>query len=243
VSYLTFLLVFLAPPIALLALAQPRPMAGVGSGVAWKWILILCGIAFVYTTPWDNYLVYRGVWSYGAERVIGTIAYVPIEEYMFFILQPIMTGLWVSLLLGTSIGRNIGGYVVEHTKPVYTRAYVMLWVALTLIGALMLTLDSSLYMGLILVWCSPVLAGMAWLSTPLFWRYRRIWALGVAVPTAYLWIADRFAIGRGIWDISDTYSFDFEPFGLPIEEAVFFLVTNMLVVQGLLMLLPLRDKQ
>jgi lycopene beta-cyclase len=43
--------------------------------------------------------VWRGVWGYGADRVIGTIGYVPVEEYLFFILQPLLTGLWLYLVL------------------------------------------------------------------------------------------------------------------------------------------------
>jgi lycopene cyclase domain len=58
-------------------------------------IPIVCLIAFTYTTPWDNYLVAQEVWWYGANRVVGTIGYVPVEEYMFFVLQPILTGLFL----------------------------------------------------------------------------------------------------------------------------------------------------
>jgi len=32
-------------------------------------------------------------------RVVGTIGYVPVEEYLFFLLQPILTGLWLYWLL------------------------------------------------------------------------------------------------------------------------------------------------
>lgn len=213
-------------------------MAGVGVRSAWRWLLILCGIAFLYTTPWDNYLVYRGVWSYGLDRVVGTIGYVPVEEYLFFILQPIMTGLWVSFLLG----RWYSGQVrveegQEEASSGRRYAYTALWLMLTLVGAGMLTGTQSLYMGLILAWASPILAGMAWMSTDLFWSRRRVWALGIAVPTLYLWVADRIAIGLGIWDISNVYSFGVDPLGLPLEEAVFFFLTNVLVVQGYMMLL------
>jgi lycopene beta-cyclase len=51
-------------------------------------------IAFVYTTPWDNYLVYREVWGYPPGRVLGTIGYVPVEEYAFFVIQTLATGLF-----------------------------------------------------------------------------------------------------------------------------------------------------
>ena len=56
-------------------------------------------IALIYTTPWDNYLVATRVWWYDPDLVTGiVIGWVPIEEYTFFILQPIMTGLYLLLL-------------------------------------------------------------------------------------------------------------------------------------------------
>ena len=64
---------------------------------------------------------------------------------------------------------------------------------------------------------------------------RRTVALGVAVPTVYLWIIDRIALATGIWHISPTYTTGIALFGLPIEEALFFLVTNLFVVQGLVL--------
>lgn len=233
-SYLEFLLLFLIPPIILLSWLISRRIGRNKTLQVWRWIGLICAIAFVYTTPWDNYLVYRGVWSYGADRVVGTIGFVPIEEYAFFLLQPILTGLWLSSLITVRDGWS----GASRTEPGGLRgAYTGFWLALTILGGWMTIGTASLYLGLILVWASPVLAGMAWLSTSLFWQNRSTWALGVAVPTVYLWVADRIAIGLGIWDISDTFSLDLDPLGLPIEEAVFFLVTNLLVVQGLMMFL------
>jgi lycopene beta-cyclase len=65
----------------------------------------------------------------------------------------------------------------------------------------------------------------------------RAMSLGILVPTLYLWFADTVAIRLGIWDIAERYTYGPRPLGLPIEEAVFFLVTNILVVQGLVLFL------
>jgi lycopene cyclase domain-containing protein len=57
-------------------------------------------IAVVYTTPWDNYLVATGVWWYDPQLVTGLVlGWVPIEEYTFFIVQPILAGLWLLMLM------------------------------------------------------------------------------------------------------------------------------------------------
>lgn len=62
-------------------------------------IIALCALALIYTTPWDNYIIYHKAWWYRKDAVIGTIGYVPIEEYLFFIIQTIFTSLWSSLCM------------------------------------------------------------------------------------------------------------------------------------------------
>ena len=67
-TYLEFHAFFTLPP--LLALAGPAVAYSRRLGsrrlVA---IAIVPVIAVLYTTPWDNYLVASGIWSYGADRV------------------------------------------------------------------------------------------------------------------------------------------------------------------------------
>ena len=82
---------------------------------------------------------------------------------------------------------------------------------------------------------------MWWLGGHLIWARRRLIALAVAPITLYLWVADRVAIGLGIWDITDATRTGWEVAGLPVEEALFFLLTNLLVAQGLVMLERVRD--
>ena len=236
-TYFQFLLAFLLPPIVVLtilvsksdSLVKPRDIA--------KWITIIVVIAFTYTTPWDNYLVYKGVWFYGPDRVVGTLGFVPFEEYAFFILQPILTGLWLVLILN-----KLKLEQRQNAPKLWRTSLVAFWSVCTLLGLLSLSASDQrlTYLGLILSWACPVLAGMCWLSADKFWRHLKAWSLAISVPTAYLWFADRFAIDQGIWDISNQFSLDLDPFGLPIEEAIFFLLTNILVVQGLLMFLPLE---
>ena len=233
-TYLTFLLVFLVLPIALLAFLQRKPLAGVGGVRALVSLPLVCLIAFLYTTPWDNYLVYKEVWWHGADRVIGTIGYVPFEEYAFFILQPILTGLFLYYLLS----KNQPDLTEIPSQKVY-QAISFFWLAITAIGFLLLASgwENGLYMGLILAWCGPVILGMWLYGGRLFLQCKRPFMIGITIPTIYLWIADWTAISLGIWDISDRYSFGLDPFGLPIEEATFFLCTNVLVIEGILLFL------
>ena len=226
-TYLVFHLVFIIPPLMALALLQ-RARLGAIHPRAGLYLFLLMAIAFVYTTPWDNYLVREGVWGYGEDRVIGTIGYVPIEEYIFFLLQPLLAGLWLYTLLPAA-ERSTSG----RAHWVGAAAYAI--AAAT--GVLLLRRPEGTYLGLILVWAAPVLALQWAYAGRRIWARRRVWALGAAAPTLYLWAADAFALSSGIWHISEAQTLGLAIGPLPIEEAIFFLVTNLLVVQGLLLFL------
>lgn len=304
-TYLNFHLIFTIPPILLLGWRDVRRLKDSG-GRQWRALIAVILIAVAYTTPWDNYLVSRGIWGYGEGRILGTIGYVPVEEYLFFVLQPFLTGLWLFLLHSTSAGRQtldgaenipgksgafmvtggcdpvLGGTAeilaeasrdtgVSGTEPqssavsspaketILEKARririsgAILYASFTLAGILLLrsASGSGTYLGLILLWASPVLAGQ-WLYAGHViaaqgWRF----ALAVLGPTLYLWAADATALHLGIWHISERYTLGLAAGPLPLEEAVFFLATNLLVVQGLLLFLcppravrfPVRSRQ
>lgn len=232
-SYLTFHLVFILPPILLMAATLPRSLYQVGGRRAQGAIPLIALIAFVYTTPWDNYLVAREVWWYGPDRVLATIGFVPVEEYAFFLLQPILTGLFYfqyQMRAGTAPrpsgrGSAWGGFGV--------------FAGLTALGAALLIGPnlSGLYMGLVLAWAAPLLAGMWLYDGETLWAHRKTLFITVGIPTIYLWVADGTAIANEIWTISSSMTLGVSVLGLPLEEATFFLMTNLLVVKGILLLL------
>ncbi|RIK42963.1 MAG: lycopene cyclase domain-containing protein [Chloroflexi bacterium] len=100
-TYAQFLFVFLCLPIALLFVVQRRTLRRAD----WLALGVTAVIAFVYTTPWDNYLIISEVWSFPEDQVWGiTLWYVPLEEYAFYILQTFLTGLfvlWLARRFGT----------------------------------------------------------------------------------------------------------------------------------------------
>ena len=99
-TYGAFLLLFLVLPILALAVALRRRMTR-----AWRWSVgAVALIAVLYTTPWDNFIVAQGVWSYPPDRVLGvTLGLVPLEEYVFFVLQVLLTGLVLLALTGRPV--------------------------------------------------------------------------------------------------------------------------------------------
>lgn len=237
-TYLQFHLVFILPVLFLLWKTQP-PQTRETIGKPYLYLGLVCLIAFVWTTPWDNYLIYRGVWASPDDRIIGTIGYVPIEEYLFFLLQPILTGLFFFRC-----------YTLRPMeRPTQTAPNSVRWLgvgffmALALWGVWLLNFDWGTYLGLILVWAMPVFAGMWALVGKAIWEIRKTFTLALWLPTLYLWAADRFAIWQQIWEISPTYTTGYHILGLPIEEAAFFLVTNLLCMGGLSIFMRLWELQ
>ncbi len=59
-------------------------------------LLGLATLAVVYSTPWANYLVATRVWYYDPRGMITLpLEFAPLEEYLFFALQALLTGLFV----------------------------------------------------------------------------------------------------------------------------------------------------
>ncbi len=258
-TYLQYHYIFTFPLLLILAfitwLELRRGRAVVGdyrsqNRWAWGFFWLMPIIATLYTTPWDNYLIYKGVWNYPPERVLFTIGYVPFEEHLFFVLQCLIVGLWLFLLLRRipSSEKSLNNPLEGSSRagnPLHRWIGLGFFGLLSMIGAALLFVPHGFYMGLILAWACPIIAFQWVFGGDLILSNRKAFWWGLLPPTVYLWITDTLAIGTwGIWDISRELSFNIRPFGLPLEEAVFFLITNLLVVQGLLLFLhPLAVKR
>lgn len=236
-TYLNFHLIFILPVIGVVWWLRRNEKL-----VALPWqrtgIVMLTLIALVYTTPWDNYLVAREIWAYGEGRVIEPliIGYVPIEEYLFFILQPTMTGFFLLLYAGRQgVGKAVFSRPLQRGRPAWLGA--SFWLFLTGFGVACLTVltERFTYLGLILAWACPVLAFQWAYGGGTLWSLRRLLIPAVGTPTLYLWVVDFIAIEWRIWSILPATSTGWKLVILPFEEALFFLLTNLLVVQGLIL--------
>ncbi|WP_276259350.1 lycopene cyclase domain-containing protein [Haloglomus litoreum] len=271
-TYLQFHLVFLGGPLLALAVATARGVAlrvpgtpavtatprvrvgGRSVDARPLGVLIMAVLAFVYTTPWDSYLIRQGAWSYGEGTTVARLFAVPLGEYLFFVIQPVLTALWLYLLPagpagGATEARADGGaaFATGRARRVTPgeRALGAAGGGLVAFGGwLALGLDGGLYLGTLLLWAAPVLVVQWAFGWPYLWARRRVVALAVAVPTLYLWVADRIALALGVWELSpDLTTGAVVPLlGLPVEEAAFFLLTNLFVVQGLVLWLWVADR-
>ncbi len=198
-TYLTFLCVFLVPPI--IALGVYFFKRGKDEKPAFmRAMALLCLLAFAYTTPWDNYLVASNIWSYGKDRVLGVIGFVPYEEYAFFFLQTILCGHWAHL-----IHKKLP--FVARPLGVQTRAWAVLsFILLETAAISLLGSSSTQYLGLITAWSLPVIFIQFYFGQEsLLFNWRYIIA-ATAPPTLYLWAADLYAIRRRVFGPFQTHT-------------------------------------
>lgn len=237
-TYLGFLVRFLVVPILALLLLNwwehrrgKNLPAALHASSPIKMLGILVAIALIYTTPWDNYLVATGVWWYNPELVTGIVlGWVPIEEYTFFVLQPILVGLWLLWL-----ARRLPVRAVVNNLRVR-------WAAVTVTGAIWLASlillvsgwPPGTYLALELVWALPPIILQLYFGADILVRHWRLVLLTIVPMTLYLSAADTLAIAEGTWTIDPAQSLGLMLGGqLPIEELIFFMLTTVLVTLGL----------
>jgi lycopene beta-cyclase len=241
-TYFGFLLRFLVIPILILLFItwreKERPTPGFRKSLIRVGILVHVVLAVLYTTPWDNYLVATGVWYYNPDLVTGIVlGYVPIEEYTFFVLETILSGLWWWFL-----ARRIP----EPSAPIPKNGGKIRWTAVSILLAIWLVsvylffwgADSWNYLSITLMWALPAILPQLIFGADLLWHYRRLVFMTIFVPGTYLSLMDIVALTDTTWSISPGQTTGVLFFGiLPLEEVVFFFITNVLIGFGLTLML------
>lgn len=202
-----------------------------------KGTFVLMCLALFYTAPWDNYLVKTQIWDYPSDRVLGRVGYVPIEEYAFFILQTLLASLWV-YFVSSKVG--ISNKALEHLqlKTGVLAGILAMWIW----SLLKLGEAHYEYLCLILIWSLPVIFLQWFVGAKYFLNNAKLFVFSIVPVTLYLWACDTFAIHSGIWRISSLQTTGIKVGSLPIEEAIFFLVTNVMVSLGLIFFLAMESR-
>jgi lycopene beta-cyclase len=233
-SYADFLLWFLLPPLAMAAFGVWQVRGGLHrrrlARPAFGALAAYTALAVAWTTPWDSWLIAHDVWRHG--DVTGRALRVPTEEYLFMVGQSLIVGLFaIALLAGLAEVRHpVGRGLRWAAAGGWVAAAVAAW-------ALHPVWDRGFYLTAIVGWFAPLLAVQAAAGADRLAARRRVRRIAVAVPVLYLWIADCVAIRSGTWWINPARTTGWRPFGLPVEEAAFFLVTTMLLVNGMVLAL------
>ena len=237
-TYFGFLLRFIVLPILMLALlnwwdarvGRQLPQS-LRAASPWAVLGVLILVALIYTTPWDNYLVASGVWWYDPALVSGAVfGWVPLEEYLFFLLQPILVGLWLVWL-----ARRIP--VSAAPAPGWTRIALTAGLGVAWIVSVVLLAtnsQSARYLALTLSWALPPLLLQLGFGADVLLRHWRLLIVTIVTATLYLAGTDAIAISAGTWTIDPAQSTGFMLGGvLPLEEFIFFLLITLLISWGL----------
>lgn len=168
--------------------------------------------------------------------VTFTLAKVPIEEVFFFVIQSIFTSqLYVLLGLFETPTQHLNYSTQTWTKK------LLRWGPLPVLAAICLTgwriavpETHTFYLGCISWWITPIMAFLWTIAGDHFLSRARTAILTIAIPTVYLCLVDTIALRAGTWHITERTSTGiFVWKDLPLEEAVFFLVTNTLLTCGM----------
>jgi len=194
-------------------------------------IAVISAIAFVYTTPWDNYVIYSDAWKYPPDRVLAIIGYVPIEEYMFFIIQTVLTSLWALLCVRWSTPCLNFNYDKRSYQLIRWVPITILTIV-TIVGyKLVIPGQRTFYLGCILCWVSPVIIFLWYEAGNFFVKKIIPSTFAIVVPSLYLCWIDQLALKENVWHINEETSLNiFIVDDLPIEEAFFFFVVNTIIV-------------
>jgi lycopene beta-cyclase len=238
-TYAQYLAAFVMLPIGLLAillardrLKRPSLPASLRGWPPLGIVLALSVVAVAYTAVWDDHLIALGVWDYAPRQISGwRLDRMPVEELAFIALQPVLVGLWELWL--------------AHRLPSGPRQPARafrVWSALLVAGAWLIGLELVLagwrpgtYLGWELAWALPPIALQLAAAGDIFRAQWRLLAPAVMIPWVYLSATDALAIRSGIWAINPRESLGIMLAGrLPVEEAVFFLLSTALVSGGVL---------
>lgn len=226
-TYIDVHLLYMLPVIGVLSLIT-RPF--LNRSEVFK-IALISAIAFVYITPWDNYIIYNEGWSFTTEKILGFIGYVPIEEYMFFIIQTVLTLLWALLCVRWSTPCLNFNYDKRSYQLIRWIPIAFLVIA-TIVGYIIaIPGQATFYLGCVLCWVSPVIIFM-WYGAGNFFVKKIIpCSFAVVVPTLYLCWVDQLALKENIWHINKKTILNiFVAEDLPLEETFFFFVSNIIIV-------------
>lgn len=202
-------------------------------------ILILLGMVVLFTSPWDNWAVKRGIWGFSKERFWFKIGYLPLEEYLFFLIET-MEVIWlVEVLIHRSLPSALARAIEWNDPLFYIPCCALLVTWLSVWFKYGNHSSRWNYAWHLLFWFLPVIFFQWILAWPIFLNHLSTIFWATAGIGTYLSLADWIAVRQGIWffDEKQITGLKFSSI-LPWEEVAFFYLTSLLVAQSYVILLP-----
>lgn len=221
---------------AISCLAPWRPSAGAVC-------LLILAIVVAFTTPWDNYAVAQGIWSFPGGRHAFRVWHLPIEEYCFFVIQSVEVLLICHGLTGPA------GFHTPSTPPLISPGVLTglgvvaaLW-AFTGLRFRRRLPRRAQYLFHLLYWFGPVVAFQWVLAARLLLANLSAIIPATAIVGIWLTLADLAAVRQGIWEFDEGRILGLKWRNrLPVEEILFFFVSSLLVAQSYVMMAPVAAR-
>jgi lycopene cyclase domain-containing protein len=157
-------------------------------------------------------------------------------------LETILSGLWWWFL-----ARRLAEpkEIFQSSKTARIIASGILFILWVIFTALFFSDNQPItYLSITLFWAFPAIFPQLLYGADILWHQRKLVLLGVLVPAVYLSLMDIIALTDTTWSIAKNQTTGILFFGiLPLEEVVFFFITNILVVFGMTLLLSSIGQQ
>lgn len=236
-TYRRFHAVWTLPLLAVIAIACHMVQISVGG---WLTPLALCTVVVVFTFPWDNWAVRRGVWDFPDDRLIARISALPVEEIFFFVVQTLHVGWLTALMLRLMPGPVAGTVSFELPTLISIGAVLLCWAVTGLLTRARRSARPHVtYAWHLFYWFAPIIIVQWTFGWDLLAPRFVVIALATAFVGTFLIFSDIWAVRRGIWFFDERQITGGRIATiLPWEEAAFFYVTSLLVAQSTILLLP-----
>ncbi len=237
-TYFRFHLIFNLPLLIALAAITSKDAWTQGEMTAFGLVLIA---VLIFTTPWDNLAAKWGIWGFPREKYSVRIWHLPLEEYLFFLLQSANVMLAVRAFFYFFPDWQTNQETdLNLVLKVCLAASVLPWV---LVGFALRRLrqmaGSRVNYAVHLAWFLPVIYSQWVMAFSLFSAHALMLLLITAAFGIYYMIADLFAVRAGTWFFDEKQITGLKLGGiLPWEEVAFFFLTTLLVAQSYILLLP-----
>ena len=235
-TYLRFHLLFNLP-LSLVLFGLTRGTWSVAEGVT---AALVASAAVLFTSPWDNDAVRRGIWDFPPGRTGPRLGHLPWEEYLFFVWQTanVIGGVGLLLRLDASL-RTFRETSLEAGNGMAALAVLVLWV---MAGKWLKQRNLAArwnYARHLLYWFAPIIV-LQWAIAPgLFVVLAPVIGLVTLCLGTYYALADWVAVRAGVWFFDPAQITGHKLGGiLPWEEIAFFYLTSLLVAQSYLLLVP-----
>lgn len=237
-TYFRFHLIFNLPLLVLLAAITANVPWTVDELIAAGWVLLA---VVIFTTPWDNLAVKWGIWGFPRARYSLRVWHLPLEEYLFFLLQSVNVMLAVRAFFhffpdwqtGQVTNLNI---IVEALLGASVLPWLLVLLALCWLRK---RVGPRVNYAIHLAWFLPVIYSQWVIAFALFEMHGLMLLLITAVFGIYYTLADLIAVRAGIWFFDEKQITGVKlASALPWEEIAFFFLTSLLVAQSYILLLP-----